>query len=58
MEVAVSPAVVHSVLAQLQHRNKLCTDAFQDVVADYQTCLQRSRELQARLAAGNGSRGE
>jgi hypothetical protein len=47
----VSPAVVQSVLLQLTSRNERCNDAFRDVVTDYQTCLQRSRELQASLTA-------
>lgn len=51
----MSPAVVQSVLSQLTRRNERCNDAFKDVVTDYQTCLQRSRELQASLTAKKGS---
>ncbi|KAI3424821.1 hypothetical protein D9Q98_008207 [Chlorella vulgaris] len=50
MEVAVAPAIVQNVLNQLTQRNAVYRDAFSDVVADYQACLQRSRELQVRSA--------
>lgn len=50
MEVAVSPAIVHSVYTQLKQQNAVHRNAFSDVVADYQACLQRSRELQVRKA--------
>ena len=46
MEVAAPPAVVQSIFEQLQLRNAQHRDAFSDVVADYQHCLQRCRELQ------------
>ena len=46
MEVAAPPAVVQSIFEQLQLRNAQHCDAFSDVVADYQHCLQRCRELQ------------
>lgn len=41
-------AVVQSTLNQLKQRNALHRDAFSEVVADYQTCLQRSRDFQVR----------
>ena len=56
MEVAVSPAVVSSVYSQLKQQNALHRHAFSDVVADYQACLQRSRELQVRRAMHAGPR--
>ena len=50
----MSPAVVSSVYSQLKQQNALHRHAFSDVVADYQACLQRSRELQVRRAMHAG----
>lgn len=52
MEVPCDPAIVHSVLSQLRRKNAAQRAAFADVTADYLSCLQRARELQASDCAG------